>query len=182
LNPRDIFVAQVHALFAGACGFLLMSRLRRMEQHSRFFFITCNVRKGIRPFSQIEFELLANPLGSVRCKVDVALCGYCLMPDHWHAVLLPGESAAISDILLRIKTAASNRIRKARHEAAPIWQPRFYDHMIRTRREFDETLNYMHQDPVGKDSSRILLIGDGPASSGSSTEAVRFRLMKSNCR
>jgi len=121
-----------------------------MEQHSRFFFITCNVRKGIRPFSQIEFELLANALGSVRCKVDVALCGYCLMPDHWHAVLLPGESAAISDILLRIKTAASNRIRKARHEAAPIWQPRFYDHMIRTRREFDETLNYMHQNPVRK--------------------------------
>jgi len=125
-----------------------MSRLRRIEQHSRFFFVTCNLRKSIPPFNQVEFEMLADALDSVRCKVDVALCGYCLMPDHWHAILLPGESAAISDVLLRIKTAAGNRIRRLRHDPAPIWQPRSYDHVLRTRHEFDETLNYMHQNPV----------------------------------
>lgn len=128
-----------------------MSRLRRIEQHSRYFFITCNLRKAVRPFNQAEFEMLANALGSVRCKVDVALCGYCLMPDHWHAILLPDESATISEILQRVKTAASNRIRKFRSDPAPIWQPRFYDHVLRTRCEFDETLDYIHNNPVKRE-------------------------------
>ena len=125
-----------------------MSRLRRIEQHSRFFFVTSNVRTSIRPFADMEFAMLADTLCSVRNKIEVAVCGYCLMPDHWHAILLPGESASISNVLLRVKIASSNRIRNARGNLAPIWQPRFFDHILRTRGEFDQTLEYMHENPV----------------------------------
>jgi REP element-mobilizing transposase RayT len=72
------------------------------------------------------------------------------MPDHWHAVLFPDESASISDILLRIKTSSSIRIRKARNQKQLLWQPRFFDRILRTRGEFDETLAYMHENPVKK--------------------------------
>ena len=116
-----------------------MSRLRRVELHSRFFFITCNLKRGVQPLHDREFELLAKALNSVRRKVPFALCGYCFMPDRWHAILLPEDSTSISDILMRIKIAAYQRIGKGRECAEPIWQSRFYDHILHTRAEFDNS-------------------------------------------
>src|SRR5260370_35217559 len=83
-----------------------MSRLRRIELHSRFFFITCNLKRGVQPLHDNEFELLARALNSVRRKVAFALCGYCFMTDHWHAILLPEYSTSISAILMRVKMPA----------------------------------------------------------------------------
>jgi REP element-mobilizing transposase RayT len=116
---------QASAKSAWTCGLLPMSRLRR-----------------------IDLAILGETLNSVRTRVKVVLCGYCLMPDHWHAVLFPDESASISDILLRIKTSSSIQIQKARRQKQLLWQPRFFDRILHTRGEFDKSLDYMHENPV----------------------------------
>ena len=127
-----------------------MSRLRRLQLHSRFFFITCNLKRGVRPFHDREFKLLAKALTSVQRKLPFALCGYCFMPDHWHAILFPSNGTSISDILMRIKIATYQRISKARECPEPIWQTRFYDHILHMRSEFDQTLAYIHENPAAK--------------------------------
>lgn len=127
-----------------------MSRLRRVELHSRFFFVTTNVRRGTRPFSDREFSMLASAIELVRSRTNIALCAYCLMPDHWHAIILPQEGGSISDTLTRVKILAQRQISKARGSREGVWRSRFYDHILRTRREFDETLDYTHQNPVRK--------------------------------
>ena len=58
-----------------------MSRLRRPILHSRFFFITTNLQKGLRPFNQLELELLTDCLARVRERVPVSICAYCMMPS-----------------------------------------------------------------------------------------------------
>src|ERR1700730_14698893 len=125
-----------------------MSKLRRLELHSHFFLVTSNVRRDVRPFSIREFPALAEALASARKKMRFDLCGYCFLPDHWHAIFLPGESMSVSDFLRRVKIAAYQRIRKARRSQGPMWQSRFYDHVLRTRDEFDNALEYIHQNPV----------------------------------
>ncbi|MBZ5593359.1 MAG: transposase [Acidobacteriia bacterium] len=125
-----------------------MSRLRRIEQYSRLFFVTCNLRRQIAHLNEGELAVLADTLSSVRAKTVVAVCAYVLMPDHWHAILLPFETSSISGVMHRIKISSAQRIRKIRAFPAPIWQSRFYDHILRTRREFDQTLEYIHQNPV----------------------------------
>jgi REP element-mobilizing transposase RayT len=125
-----------------------MSRLRRVELHSRFFFVTTNLRRGIQPFDDREFPMLANAIELVRSRTKLALCAYCFMPDHWHAIVLPEEGSSISDVMMRIKILAQRQISKARASHEGIWQSRFYDHNLRTRREFDETDDYIHQNPV----------------------------------
>jgi len=72
------------------------------------------------------------------------------MPDHWHAIILPAEDSSISDVMMRVKILAQRQISKARASREGTWQSRFYDHILRTRREFDETLDYIHQNPVRK--------------------------------
>ena len=66
-----------------------MSRLRRPILHSRFFFVTTNLSKGLRPFNETEFGLLAEALVRTRENAPVAVCAYCFMPDHVHAILFP---------------------------------------------------------------------------------------------
>src|SRR5260370_5359245 len=116
-----------------------MSRLRRVELDSRFFFITCNLKRGVQPLHDREFELLARALNSVRRKVAFALCGYCFMTDHWHAILLPEDSTSISDILMRIKMAAYRRIRTARECSPPSWRNPFCRHTLHTPAEHRHT-------------------------------------------
>jgi putative transposase len=94
--------------------------------------------------------MLANAIEVVRSRTKFALCVYCFMPDHWHAVVLPDEGGSISDVLMRVKILAQRQIGKARGSREVIWQSRFYDHILRTRREFDETVEYIHQNPVRK--------------------------------
>jgi len=132
-----------------------MSRLRRLELHSRFFFVTCNLRSDVRPFSNREYRNLAESLAATRTKVRFEFCAYCFLPDHWHAILLPDKCTSVSDILMRVKIAAYQRIRKERRSRGSMWQGRFYDHILGTRHEFDAALEYIHQNPV-----RRGLVGD----------------------
>ena len=130
-----------------------MSRLRRPYLHSRFFFVTTNIRKGLRTFSDAEYGLLAESLIRMRQLVPVSICGYCFMPDHVHMILFPQEQTTISDAIMRFKVAASRRIRPLRGEA--FWQARFYDRALRTRGEYDEALDYIHMNPVRQGLSEV---------------------------
>ena len=42
-------------------------------------------------FDQVEFRLLADSLILVRERLPVAVCAYCFMPDHVHAILFPQD-------------------------------------------------------------------------------------------
>ena len=125
-----------------------MSRLRRPILHSRFFFVTTNLRRGLASFSESEYQLLAESLIRVRELVPVAVCAYCFMPDHVHAILFPQDETKISDVMMRLKIAASRRIRPIRGVA--FWQSRFYDRALRTRGEYDEAYDYIHMNPVNR--------------------------------
>ena len=123
-----------------------MSRLRRPIRHSRLSFVTTNLRKGLRPFSETEFRLLSDSLIVIRKRLPVAVCAYCFMPDHVHAILFPQQDTTISDVMMRFKVAASRRIQPIRGRA--FWQARFYDRVLRNRAEYDETFDYIHMNPV----------------------------------
>jgi len=114
--------------------------------HSRFFFITTNLAKGLRPFNETEFQLLAESLDRTRQTAPVSLCAYCFMLDHIHLILFPQEETTISDVMMRFKIAASRRIRPIRGRV--FWQARFYDSALRTRAQYDETFDYIHMNPV----------------------------------
>ena len=110
-----------------------MSRIRRPILHSRFFFVTTNLLWQARAFSGLEFAYVADALGGTRDRVSFALCGYCLMPDHLHAIIFPQEETTISEVMRRFKLSTFQKLRTAKHRDQPFWQSRFHDHALRTR-------------------------------------------------
>jgi len=47
-----------------------------------------------------------------------------------------------------LKIAASRALNKVRHTQGEFWQLRYYDHAVRTVKEFNNSLRYMHFNPV----------------------------------
>lgn len=127
-----------------------MSRLRRRETHSRFFLITADLLRGQRAFNDREYEILATALNRIRKRLPFALCSYCFMPDHIHLVIFPDESTTISDIIRSFKLATIELLRRSGDRDSGFSQSRFYDHALRTRKEYDDALSYVHMNPVAR--------------------------------
>jgi REP element-mobilizing transposase RayT len=68
-----------------------MSRLRRIEQGDRFFFITTNLRRSVAPFSPSERTIVLDLLDRERRRDRFYLFGYVVMPTHVHLLLEPGD-------------------------------------------------------------------------------------------
>ena len=124
-----------------------MSRLRRIEQAHRFFFITTNLASNCAPLSCQERTLILQELRWIRNSHDLLLFSFVVMPDHLHLLSNPRE-AMLSDILRDFKSRSAFTLRKSRRTRGAIWQPRFFDAICRKVRDFWEKMDYIHLNPV----------------------------------
>jgi putative transposase len=124
-----------------------MSRLRRIEQQDRIFFVTSNVARGAPNLSPVERDLVLNSLNETRTAHRFLLFGYVVMPDHVHA-LFAVISSSLAEIMHRWKLSSSRSIQKARGKQGPLWQARYFDFICRRTRDVANKLDYIHENPV----------------------------------
>jgi putative transposase len=125
-----------------------MSRLRRLVLSDRFFFLTVKLLPKRRLVDESQFTLLARCLSVVRARRQFRLTAWVLLPDHWHVILFPRHPLTISDAMKSIKLSSTNLLSRHRGEAGELWQGRFFDGALRTVKEYAETLEYIHFNPV----------------------------------
>jgi REP element-mobilizing transposase RayT len=71
------------------------------------------------------------------------------MPDHFHALIGLGESKkSLSEICGSFKSL-STRAYWHWYEGK-LWQRQFFDHIIRSEKDFLETIEYIRMNPVRK--------------------------------
>jgi putative transposase len=75
-----------------------------------------------------------------------------VMPDHVHLLLFPCESSEgqwrdLSDILQGLKGASARSVNKHLCRRGNLWQDESYDRIIRNRREYRATWNYIWLNP-----------------------------------
>ncbi len=124
-----------------------MVRFRRIEDRDRIFFVTANVARGIRDFSPAERDIILHVLAAQRTPRTFLLFGYAIMPDHIHLLLTPREHTLIR-VLRDLKSKTGYEIARRRRSSGPVWQPRYFDNIIRRVQHFWEKLEYIHQNPV----------------------------------
>jgi putative transposase len=125
-----------------------MSKVRRLRLSDRILFVTVNLRTGAAPFNDQEFPLVIEAIEEVRRRIHFALCGYVLMPDHWHALVWPHHPATISLVVHEIKRLSALKVNHKRTARGPLWQRQFWDRFVRNEREFARRIDYMHFNPV----------------------------------
>ena len=127
-----------------------MSNVHRLRLSDRIFFVCVNLRPRINHLHESEYALLMRVLNESRQRLGFLLCGYVLMPDHWHALIYPQYPLLIWQVLHDAKKIMTLRLHQRRGSRGPLWQHQFWDRFVRHEKEFNERLEYMHLNPVRK--------------------------------
>ena len=124
-----------------------VTRLRRIADHDRIFFITARLGRGVGPLSSTERHIVLEYVFAERAAHTFLLFGYVVMPDHLHLLMAPLHSG-LQDGMHRLKMKTGRRIRSERGQHGPFWQARYFDFVLRRVGDFWEKLQYIHQNPV----------------------------------
>ena len=135
--------ASALVLYAGG-----VSRLRRPFLSDRFFFVTGRLLKGRSELADADFRCLALAFNRARRMHPYSLTAWVFLPDHWHAICGPRYPLTISVAIKSIKTSSLILINRCRGERGELWQGRFFDRALRTVREYNEKVEYIHLNPV----------------------------------
>ena len=125
-----------------------VSRLRRPFLSDRYFFITVRLLRTRTPLSEADFTSLALALNRGRALRPFYLTAWVFLADHWHMICVPVHPLTISQVMKSVKNSLTILINRRRAEAGELWQARFFDRALRTVKEYNEKVEYIHLNPV----------------------------------
>jgi putative transposase len=76
-------------------------------------------------------------------EFNVALGRYVVMPDHVHRFVRGAQNFTLSSWIGGLKRAISVAL-----ESPKLWQPGFFDHVLRSDESYAEKWNYVRENPV----------------------------------
>jgi REP element-mobilizing transposase RayT len=80
---------------------------------------------------------------------NVEVPHYTIMPNHWHALLVPKDAArTLAAIMKRVKGRSAFAIRRDAGDRGAIWQREWFDRWMRDDAEWDKTARYIRENPV----------------------------------
>ncbi|MFZ5802099.1 MAG: REP-associated tyrosine transposase [Candidatus Omnitrophota bacterium] len=141
-----------------------MGNIKRYFEDHAAYFVTTATKDRAELFRDRKLcRILLVTIEYHKTVFDYKVYGYCLMPDHLHAILHPQGGFNLSFIMKMIKGSFARKINKLNGEEGSLWQKRFYDEMIRNEKQLLNQLEYMHQNPVADGLAKTP--GDYPFSS-----------------
>ena len=126
-------------------------RLRGFDYATRrVYFVTIVAAERRRVFADARVaEATVECLRQLRSRFGFYVYVYCLMPDHFHALLGLGESGKTLGAVCGMFKSLSTRAFWQWYEGR-LWQRQFFDHIIRNEDDFFESLEYIKLNPVRK--------------------------------
>ena len=116
----------------------------------RSHFVTIVTENRQSAFTNPEIARTTVPsLLDLRENYRFNLYSYCLMPDHFHALIGSGDSGmTLGRICGHFKSLSTRHFWQVKE--GKLWQRQFFDHVIRNEVDFWETVEYIRQNPVKK--------------------------------
>jgi putative transposase len=138
-----------------------MPRYRRAQQPGGTFFFTVVTHRRRKLFYEINNRLiLKKAIMEVQSAYPFNIDAWVLLPEHLHCIwTLPEGDTDFSKLWGLIKVKFSKELS---HPTTPVWQNRFWEHLIRNDHDFQNHLDYIHYNPVKH--GLVANPGDWPAS------------------
>ena len=93
-------------------------------------------------------QIVIDGISFLRTRLRHRVHAYVLMPDHMHLVVTPREGGNVSQVMHSLKLYTARQIGALLGSKGGIWQARFYERTIRTRKDMEGALAYVHGNPV----------------------------------
>jgi putative transposase len=125
---------------------------RRFYVPDALVFITAVTRRR-RPYlaSDRDIGIYGSTCEKVRAIRPFNLVAYVVLPDHFHWLVRPHDAIGdFSAVMHRLKRNFTRNYKKDHgiRSALTVWQPRFWDHVIRDEDDFAAHMDYIHWNPV----------------------------------
>ena len=123
--------------------------LKRFYLSNRLYFIT-NVTENRKDTfsSEVNIKMLLNIFDFYRKKYEFKIVAYCILPDHFHCLVIPSGKADVSKIMKGIKAYSAKEINRLNGWKGELWQHQFLDHIIRQDEDYRSHIDYIHKNPV----------------------------------
>ena len=123
--------------------------MKRYYEDGMAYFVT-TVTDERRPVFQDRKlgRFLLITLAYYRMVFDFEVYGYCIMPDHLHAIIRPGSGFNLSFIMKMVKGSFARKINKLAGAKGSVWQAGFFEEAIRNDSQLTNQLNYIHANPI----------------------------------
>lgn len=127
-------------------------RLKRFD-HSLTYAYSVTVRcfdgKSFFKNNRLAQEI-KNCLLDLKSIYKIKLFAYCLMPDHLHLLLSPGENqVGVLKFMQSFKGKTTHIFWKYGFKGR-LWQKSYHDHIMRSYEDLHETVRYILNNPVRK--------------------------------
>ncbi|HVP56405.1 MAG TPA: transposase [Candidatus Eisenbacteria bacterium] len=118
-------------------------------QEIRTFFVTATTR-GRRSIFRTEpmTHLFLDTLQRYRAQGNYQLHEFILMPDHFHVLLTPAPDIPLEKAVQLIKGGFSFRAKKELGSNSEIWGTGYTDHRVKDASDYQQHVNYIHENPV----------------------------------
>ena len=126
-------------------------RLKSFDYYgSHCYFVTLCTHRKLPVF--VDSELVGHLKEALRQKTvehDFALWAYCFMPDHLH-LLIQGKSADTDfrSFVKFFKQKTGFQYKRSTNRS--LWQPSYYDHVLRMDESISDVARYIFENPVRK--------------------------------
>lgn len=134
-----------------------LRRYKRVLVPNATYFFTVNLQNRKSDLLIQRINSLRFAFKKVKHNYPFYIDAIVIMPDHWHMIMtLPEADMNYPVRLSLIKSIFSRQIqpdeiisesRKNKRERG-IWQRRYWEHMIRDVRDYEQHINYIHFNPV----------------------------------
>ncbi len=128
-----------------------MSKYKRIYLPNRSYFFTVVTYNRNKLFSnERNIQLLKNAFRYVQQRKPFKIDAICILPDHFHCIWTMTGDSNYSIRWQMIKTDFSRQYRHKKPEIKQkkLWQPRFWEHVLRDQDDFHRHIDYIHYNPV----------------------------------
>ena len=112
-----------------------------------YFFTVVTARRKPIFASGDAVDLLRRAFRHVRANHPFQIDAICILPDHIHCVWTLPEGDSDHSTRWRLIKARFTRT-CGENVARPVWQKRYWEHLIRDEEDFRRHVDYIHYNPV----------------------------------
>jgi putative transposase len=136
-----------------------MANYRRVFLDGYSYYLTI-VTYRRNPILLENLSLLRRAFAYSKERFDYRIEAIVILPDHFHMIITPRDAGEYPAIVSTIKRYFSQHCdpkyyahmaqsaSRYKRRLKPIWQKRFFEHTIRSEKDFFEKIRYMYHNPV----------------------------------
>ncbi|NWG04156.1 MAG: transposase [Syntrophaceae bacterium] len=95
-----------------------------------------------------DYQAFIGIMEEAKVNYSVKVYAYCLMPNHFHMVLMPEEATHLSKMMQWLMTSHVRRYHRHYGTSGHIWQGRYKSFLIQMDNHLLEVLRYVESNPL----------------------------------